>query len=158
MILLASIAAVAIDPARASEPAAPVPSVVSNAGGSDNSGWVPFDLYNGHLFLIAKVNGHDVPAVLDSGSSVVVVNAPDAARLGIAASGTEMGHGAHGSAKSDMARHVLVTVGAADIRSDKVALVEMTAMAKALNRPLTTAIGGEFFKNAVVKIDFAHRD
>ena len=127
------------------------------AAKNHDSGWVPFEIYGGHLYLTARVNGHEVPALLDSGASVIVVSASDAPRLGIAASGTERGDGFQGSATSDMARSVSVAVGNLTIRSDKVAMPDLTSIVRKLGRPVSVVIGGEFFRDAVVEIDFAKR-
>ena len=121
------------------------------------SGWIPFDVQRGHIYLSAAVNGHAVPALLGSGASVIVLNRSDALHFGVRASGTDVGNGAQGSAASDMASGVTVAVGDLSIRSDRVAMPDLTGLAKQLSYPLTVVIGGEFFSRTVLDIDFQAR-
>lgn len=146
-------------PANASDPTsiASASERISYAGGGNDSGWVPFEIVEGHIFLRARVNGHEVPALLDSGASVIVINAPDALGLGVSATGSETGNGVQGSAASAMARGVSVAVGNLEIRSDRIAVPDISGIVKALHRPVTVVIGGEFFQDAAVRIDFSHR-
>lgn len=106
-------------------------------GQNASSGWVPFQIYGGHIYLTAKVNGQEVSAILDSGASVIVVNALDAPRLGISASGMETGNGLQGSANSGMARAVTVAIGNFLVKSDRVAMPDLTRVVQGLHRPLT---------------------
>ena len=136
---------------------APGPKYMIYAGNGNSSGWVPIEIYQGHIYLSAKVNGREVPALLDSGASVIVVNAPDGPGLGINASGSETGHGLQGSATSGMAQAVSVAIGNLTVKSDRVAMPDLTRIVQQLHRPLAVVIGGEFFRDAIVDIDFARK-
>nr|GLK21609.1 hypothetical protein GCM10017606_24360 [Microbacterium terregens] len=141
----------------ASSPGTITSSSVSYDGGADSSGWVPFDIRANHIYLKAVVNGHEVPALLDSGASVIVINAPDAGRLGVAPSRTEIGVGVGGSTETGMARGVTVAVGKVRIKADEVAVADHTDFNNRMGEPSSITLGGEFFNQTVVDIDFGRR-
>lgn len=139
-------------PAAASDPT--TSSKIAYHSPTKTSGWIPFDVQRGHIYLTAKINGQKVPALLDSGASVIVINQPAAVRLGVRPSASEIGHGAQGSTASDMASGVTVSVGDLSIRSGRLAMPDLTGLVRRLAHPLTVVLGGEFFSQTVLDIDF----
>lgn len=126
--------------------------------GSDSSGWLPFEIYHGkHVYLRAVMNGRDVTALLDSGASVVVVNAPSAARLGVRAAGSTTGIGVGGTGASGVAHHVEISLGRLKFDPRQAVVVDETEIDKRSGHSQDIALGGEIFQDAIVDIDFAHR-
>jgi hypothetical protein len=127
-------------------------------GGSESSGWIPFEIYQGkHLYFPAIVNGHQVTALLDSGASLVVLNAPSAAVLGIRPEGSSDAIGVGGTGTSRVAHDVRITVGRLNIHAQQAVIVDETEVDKRIGHSQDIALGGEIFQKAVVDIDFEHK-
>ena len=72
---------------------APVHKAVFN-NGATSTGWIDFDFYGGNrIFFPAKVNGHDVVVLLDSGATISAIDKAFAAEIGVGAKGGFHGAG-----------------------------------------------------------------
>jgi len=135
-----------------------LPSRVAFKGGASSSGWIPFDLYGGRLILFpAKVNGHAVTAVLDSGATISVLDSSFAASIGLMGAGARSIAGLHGNVQAGLIPEVSLDAGALTLKGLTVASVDMAPMSKVAERPLLFFVGDDAFNQLVVDIDFAAR-
>ncbi len=134
------------------------PASATFHGADSSSGWIAFDLYGGRLILFpAKVNGHDVTAVLDSGATISVLDGGFAASIGLAGSGDRNIAGLHGNVRAELIPEVSVETGGLTLKNLTVASVDMAPMSKVAERPLLFFLGDDAFNQLVVDIDFAAR-
>jgi hypothetical protein len=119
---------------------------------------MPFEYFRGtRIILPVKVNGHPVDAVLDSGAGVVTLDKAFAAEIGIVPTGKIPVNGMNGGGEAAIAKHVTIDVGGLQLRDVEVAIVDLSAVAAGLGRPLPLILGRDAFDAAVVDIDFPAR-
>jgi len=134
------------------------PASATFHGADSSSGWIAFDLYGGRLILFpAKVNGHAVTAVLDSGATISVLDGGFAASIGLVGAGARSIAGLHGNVQAGLIPGVSVDAGALTLKNLTIASVDMAPMSKVAERPLLFFLGDDAFNQLVVDIDFAAR-
>ncbi len=134
------------------------PPLARFRAGATSSGWIPFDLYGGRLILFpAKVNGHEVTAVLDSGATTSVLDRAFAASIGLSAANNQDIAGLHGNVLAGFVPKVSAEAGDLTLKGLTVASLDVAPMSKVAERPLLFFLGDEVFNELVVDIDFAGR-
>jgi predicted aspartyl protease len=128
-------------------------------GGIPSTGWMPFDFYQqGRIFLDVMINGIPAAALLDSGSSRIVLDSAFARRLGMRPGRPFAAHGlarsGTGSVSSDP---IEVVTGPLRVASRSAVLLDMAPLSHLLGRPLLMLLGRDLFENLIVDIDFPHR-
>ncbi len=96
------------------QPAAPLPVVITPGGRSDQDGATAKRARNGHFFFDTAVNGVRVPMMLDTGATIVAIRGEDAAKVGIdvsALSYTARTRTANGTAEIALVTLDSLTVG-----------------------------------------------
>jgi hypothetical protein len=129
--------------------------VASFAGGATSTGPLTFDFFRGNrIYIPAKVNGHDVIVLLDSGAETSVLDKGWAEAHGIKSEGNVVAVGTGGRAEAAFARDVTFEVGALKLQDLNVATLDLSAISKQLGAPLPVILGAEVFKQLIVDIDF----
>jgi len=134
------------------------PSLATFRAGATSSGWIPFELYGRRVILFpAKVNGHAVTAVLDSGATSSVLDSAFAASIGLAGADAQNIEGLHGNVQAGFIPKVSVDAGDLTLKNLMTASLDLAPMSKVAERPLLFFLGDEVFNELVVDIDFAGR-
>lgn len=129
--------------------------VATFAGGATSTGPLTFDFFRGNrIYIPAKVNGHDVTVLLDSGAETSVLDRAWADAHGIKSEGQVTAVGTGGQAQGAFAGDVSFEVGSLRLQNLNVATLDLSAIAKQLGAPLPVILGAEVFKQLIVDIDF----
>lgn len=124
----------------------------------DSTGWIDFDLYAGNrVYLPASVNGIATEALLDSGAEMIVLDRAFADRLGVEGAGDLPAVGTGGVSSAQIARGVTLEIGGLTLPEMSVAILDLSAIAQALGRPLPVILGKDAFNELIVDVDFPHR-
>ena len=128
------------------------------ASGSESSGWLPFELFNGtRLFIPATINGIPVQVMLDSGASSTVVDQIFANKIGLTPERATIGEGEGGSDAVSALNGVNLKLGTLTLSGQTMVATDLGPIQRRLSHPLPVILGNEIFQNAVVDIDFAQR-
>ena len=139
----------------ASDPVSSPP--LTFARGKTSSGWLPFEfIFGTRIFVRATINGRPMLVMLDSGASSTVLDRHFASSLGLSPKGDLTGEGAGGSIQYSMIRGATVKLGDLSWNGDAVA-IDLSAVEQQVGHPVPIILGGEFFRDAVVDIDFKRR-
>lgn len=126
--------------------------------GRTDSGWLDFELFSQRrLFIPVSVEGRTVDAMLDSGAEVTVVDRAFAEEIGLTGQGGVTAIGTGGSETVSIARGFDVRLGGAELKGVTVAVMDLSAIAQALGRPVPVLLGKEMMNQAITDIDFAAR-
>lgn len=132
--------------------------VATFAGGANSTGPLAFDFFRGNrIYIPAKVNGHDVTVLLDSGAETSVLDRAWADAHGIASEGQVTAVGTGGQAQGAFAKGVTIEVGALKLQNLNVATLDLGTISKQLGAPLPVILGAEVFKQLIVDIDFEEK-
>ena len=127
------------------------------ANGASSTGWIDFDLFAGNrIYFPAKVNGHEVIVLLDSGASVSSIDKAFAASIGLASRGGFSGAGSGGIDTVGFIPGVRIEVGDLTLNNINVGAFDFAPIAKAIDHPLPFVLGDELFNELAVDIDFEH--
>jgi predicted aspartyl protease len=128
----------------------PAPTVVSMKASA-----VPFELFRGNRVVVsAKLNGHDVPAILDTGASATTIDRAYARSIGIPEGQKIQGRGAGGIVEAELVSNVTLEIGGVKFEKMTVAVMDLGPVAKAIGRPLPLVVGRELFNNAALSFDW----
>jgi len=108
------------------------------------------------LFPIA-VNGHPAEAWLDSGAGASVLDAAFAKALGVTLGGGIQAHGVAGGVAGVHQARVDLQAGDLAMSGRRVAVMDLSAVARIVPRPVQVLLGRDVFDQAVVDIDFQRR-
>jgi predicted aspartyl protease len=108
------------------------------------------------LFPIV-VNGQPAEAWLDSGAGATVLDAAFAQKLGLASAGGVQAHGVTGAVGGARRAVVDLNVGDVAMPSRRVVVMDLSVVARAVQRPVEVLLGRDMFDLAVVDIDFQAR-
>jgi hypothetical protein len=129
--------------------------VATFKGGAASTGPMTFDFFRGNrIYIPAKVNGHDVKVLLDSGAETSVLDRAWADAHGIKSEGQVTAIGTGGQAQAAFAGDVSFEVGSLRLQNLNVATLDLSAISKQLGAPLPVILGAEVFKQLIVDIDF----
>ena len=111
---------------------------------------VAYALRQGKLFAPARIDGHAVEAMIDTGADVTVLDVGLARRAGIRARGVALVRGAQNLA---LARRAAVEVGfgGVDTELDRVLVVDFE---EALGQPIAAALGRDILSRFLLDFDF----
>ncbi len=137
------------------------PGGVHNAtfsDGASSTSWIPFEFFEGtRIFIPAKVNGHDVVVLLDSGAQSSVIDKGVAQSIGLKPKGEANLQGSGGDETAGIVDGVTVQVGALKLSNLTVASIDLQPPAVGLGHSLPFVLGDELFRELAVDIDFANR-
>jgi len=108
---------------------------------------------NGHILLPITINGVAIEAVLDSGAGVTVLDRSFADAKGIHSFGRSKGQGLSGQIEASRATADL-KVGDQVMAARHVWVMDLSAVGKAMHRPVQMILGRDAFEQGVVDIDF----
>jgi hypothetical protein len=130
----------------------------SFAKGAASTGWIPFEFFGGNrIYFPAKVNGHDMIVLLDSGAESSVIDRTYAASLGMKPKGGFAGAGAGGYDTVGVIDDVTVEVGDLTLSHLTIGALDLASVGKRIGHPLPFVLGDELFNELAVDIDFKHR-
>jgi hypothetical protein len=125
-------------------------------GGRTETDPVPFTFFRQRqIYIAAKVNGHPVDLLLDSGAGRTVIDKTYADSIGLTTEGKGVANGTGGQLGTSFARDVLVTVGTMTLRVPTAVVIDLSGVEKLVGRPMHVILGADVFKEVVVDIDFA---
>ena len=110
------------------------------------------------LLLDARVNGHDVQALLDSAAEATLLDLRFAQRIGLLPGEAVQGHGS-GAAQFDaqLVKGVSLEAVGVALRDQEVAVVDLADVGqRLLHRPLDVILGRELFDATRLEIDIGH--
>jgi membrane-associated protease RseP (regulator of RpoE activity) len=117
---------------------------------------IPFNFENNQIYLRVAIN-HSEPRwfVLDSGASGCVIDTGVARRLGIATEGERQGTGAgKGTVKITFAKDVNYSLGGVSFTLPQSYVIDLSGQPAMIGRELAGIIGGDFFLQFVVEVDY----
>ena len=125
---------------------------LSNIGFATVTNWVDIKIQDGHILLPAKLNGHPVDAVLDTGASVVAVSGKFFKENNLERQNT-LGKitvsGVHGDSDHELLKEVSIELFGVELKANNVVLAESS------DKPLI--LGHDFFKHFIVQIDYPNK-
>jgi len=128
----------------------PAPTVVAM-----KSSAVPFELFRGNRVVVsATLNGHAVPAILDTGASATTIDRAYARSIGIPEGQKIEGRGAGGVVEAELVHNVTLELGGIKFEKMTVAVMDLGPVARAIGRPLPLVVGRELFNNATLAFDW----
>lgn len=117
---------------------------------------VPFELYRGNRVAVAaKVNGHDVRAMLDSGASATTLDRAYAKSINFPKGQPVDAHGSGGVVDAELVSGVTLEIGGMRFENMTVAVMDLAPVAKQLGRPLPLVVGRELFNTAAIEFGWA---
>ena len=117
---------------------------------------VPFDLFRGNRIVVpAKLNGHAVEVVLDTGASVTTLDRAYARSIGLPEGLKVTARGAGGTVDAEVVSGVSLEIGGMRFDKMTVAVMDLSLVSRGIGRPLNVVVGREFFNSAVVSIDWS---
>ena len=120
---------------------------------------VPFELFRGNRVAVsAKVNGHDVRAMLDSGASVTTLDRAYARSIGLPEGQKVDARGAGGIVEAEVVPNATLEIGGMRYENMTVAVMDLSFVAKQLGRPLPLVVGREFFNTAAIEFGWDKRE
>lgn len=132
---------------------------VSFAAGSTVTPWIDFNfLDNERIYIPAKVNGHAIELLLDSGAEVSVLDQTFAASIGLKSQGAVATTGAGGVDAMGLTGGVTVELPGMTLNDLTVATLDFKPIGELIGHPLPFVLGVDVFNETGVEIDFAaHR-
>lgn len=128
------------------------------ARGARSTDWMTFEFFDGlRIFIPGKVQGHEVPVVLDSGTSVTVLDKAFADRIGAKAEGQVTANGTGGTETAGMIKGVTIQLGDLTLPDLTVVAFDIAPIGKRIGHPLPVILGNEIFNQVIVDIDFKAR-
>lgn len=124
-----------------------------------STGWRPFEFWQEErVFVPAKANGVETEVMLDSGVTGLVIDEALAARLGLGRDARFLAHGLSGQTQGDFSNSpVAIDLGGLVVRTNYIAILDLTPFADLLERPLQVVIGRDLFDQVMVDLDFEGR-
>jgi len=114
----------------------------------------PLRVYNGRLFISAKVNDVATEALLDSGAEASIFDPALAARAKFAVGTPQVMKGSSGSQAAHIVEGVTIRALGVEIRPEAVVVMDMSDLSKRLiKRPTHAIVGRELFDSARLQID-----
>jgi hypothetical protein len=136
--------------------AADLPQAARPAAG----GYYPLQLLAGsRLMISARINAHDVEALLDSAAEATIVDVGFATRVGLVSGERVVGHGSgQSSFDADLAHGVTLSAVGVELANQSVAIADLSDIGKRLlGRPIDAILGRELFDAARLEIDIGHQ-
>lgn len=116
---------------------------------------LPFEHVSGKVFAPVMVNGVPVQAMLDSGSAFYGVDTSFAAKAGVAATGRSITlRGVQKRLSGRRGEIAVLSVGDSTLADVPAVVIDYSNLSATVGRPIEMALGGEFFRQFVVDLDF----
>ncbi len=116
----------------------------------------PLHVYNGRLFITAKVNDVATEALLDSGAEATLVDPALAAKAKFAAGTPQVMKGSAGNQSAHIVEGVTLNALGVEMHPEVVVVLDMSDLSQRLiKRPTQAIVGRELFDNARLQIDLA---
>jgi predicted aspartyl protease len=106
------------------------------------------------ILLPITVNGIPAEAWLDSGASATVLDAAFARRLGLTLHGRVHAQGVSGAVAGVRLTNVDLVAANLSFRHRQVAVMDLSTISKAVQRPVEVILGRDVFDAAVIELDF----
>lgn len=117
---------------------------------------VPFELFRGNrVVATARLNGHQTEVILDTGASVTTLDRAYARSIGLPEGAKVDARGAGGVVEAEIVSGVTLEIGGTRFDDMTVAVMDLSAVARAIGHPMNIVLGREFFNSAVISIDWA---
>ena len=114
----------------------------------------PLHVYNGRLFITAKVNDVATEALLDSGAEASIFDPALAAKAKFAAGTPQVMKGSAGSQSAHIVEGVTLNALGVDMHPEVVVVMDMSDLSQRLiKRPTQAIVGRELFDSARLQID-----
>jgi hypothetical protein len=141
-----------------SAPASPAPAHRATfKGGASSTGWIDFDFYDGkHIFVPAKINGHDTMVMLVTGLPISNIDKAFAASMGLQPKGNSEGTGTGGDTTVGLISGLQIQIGNMTLQDTAASAVDFASLAKHVGHPMPFLLGDDAFNELEVDIDFAH--
>lgn len=144
-----------VPPNWLARPAAVHKAAFSNRATS--TGWIDFDFYGGNrIFFPAKVDGHEVIVLLDSGATVSAIDKVFATAIGRRPKGGFTAPGTGGIDTMGFVGGVEIQIGDLVLHGVNAAAFDLAPIGKRIGHPMPFVLGDELFNELAVDIDFAH--
>lgn len=126
------------------------------SGAATSTGWIDFDFYDGkHIFVPAKINGHDTMIMLATGLPVPDIDKAFAASIGLKPKGSAAPPTASDAA-ANLINGVQIQIVNLTLPDTAASPVDFSALAQHIGHPLPFLLGDDAFSGLAVDIDFAH--
>ena len=136
----------------------PSPRIWQFAAGRTSTGWLDFEFHNNiEIFIPAKVDGHNLSLLLDSGAGISVLDSTFAKGAGISTAGRLGLSGTGGQSTMDLAPNIEIALGGLTLRHVTAGVVDLSAVSVAAAHPMPFVLGREAFDQLVIDIDFRNR-
>lgn len=127
-------------------------------GGRVDTDPLPFTFYDSNrIYIPARVSGHPVDLLLDSGAGITVFDRSFAQRIGVKTEGNGVASGTGGQVGISYAHDVSIEIGNMTLRVPTVAVIDLSDVAKRLGVAMPVILGADVFKQLIVDIDFGRR-
>ena len=133
-------------------------TIVRGESGAPPPAEFPFEYREGLLWVQVRVADRQAPLsfLLDSGAEVSVINLDSAKRLGLTLGSKVKVRGVHTSVTGYWPQAIRTTANDVVLPSDHLAL-DLSKLGRACEQPVDGLIGAPFFRDRIVRIDFAAR-
>jgi Aspartyl protease/PDZ domain len=119
---------------------------------------IPFIDDNGHIFLEGRINGvGPVWMTLDTGAAGAVVDADRAAEFHVRATGQQRATGAGGTESIRTAPGITFALPGVSFPAQPAGLISLGFISQRTGRPVAAILGYDFFRAAVVDIDYSRQ-
>lgn len=119
---------------------------------------IAFDFVHEQQILFpVTINGHRAEAWLDSGASATVVDGAFARQIGLPPGVPVTANGVSGTIAGVRLTTLELATGGGQPSPRAAVIMDMSAVAGAVDRPVQVILGRDVFEAAVVDIDFGHR-
>lgn len=131
----------------------PAPPTVTFTAHSQS---VPFELFRGNRIIVpATLNNHQTDVLLDTGASITTIDTSYARSIGLPHGQKIAGHGAGGNVDAELVSGLSLQVGGVRLDKLNAGVLDLSAVSRAIGRPINVVLGRDFFNSAVVSIDWA---
>lgn len=116
----------------------------------------PLKVYNGRLFISAKVNGVPTEALLDSGAEGTIIDPVLAKRAKLPEGTPQIIKGSSGSEHAHIVEGVTISALGFEMHPEAIVVLDLTNLSRRLiKRPTQAIVGRELFDAARLRIDIA---
>lgn len=114
----------------------------------------PLGFHNGRLFILARINGVQTEALLDSGAEATLVDPALAARAKLPQGTPQLMKGSGGTAQARIVEGVTVEALGVELHPEAVVVLDMSDLSNRLiKRPTQSIVGRELFDAARLEVD-----
>ena len=127
---------------------------LSFAAGTHSTGRIKYNPFTGtRIYIPAKVNGHDVEVLLDSGADSSVLDKGFADSIGSKSVKGGIAIGTGGETEAGLANNVHISIGNMTLDLPTISVVDLASVGKRIGIPLPVILGRDVFLQSIVDID-----